>query len=54
MNTREFPGISFRLFIGRIPTEPTCNFLVWYQTPTIFYVNPLNKVHCLSQSTNLP
>ena len=50
MTTREFPDISFRLSVGRIPPD----LFVWYLTPTIFLVNPFDGVHCLSHFTNLP
>ena len=45
---------QFRLFHRPHSNWSTRDLTVWYQTPTIFYVNSLNKVHCLSHSTNLP
>ena len=53
MTTKEFPNISFFVFIGRIPPDQLVISLSGVKCLQHFYVNLFDGVHCLLHSTNL-
>ena len=53
MTPREFPDISFRVFIGRIlPDQLVIRHCLVLNTH-IFFVEPLDEVYCLPHFKNL-
>ena len=54
LTTEEFPDITFRLFIGRIPPDQLVISLSVIKRPKFFYGNPSDGVNCLWHSANLP
>ena len=53
MTPREFPDLSFRVFIGRILPDQLVISLSGIKRPQFFLSNPLDEVHCLPHSKNL-
>ena len=53
MTPREFPDISFRVFIGRILPDQLVISLSGIKRPQFFFVEPLDEVYCLPHFKNL-